>query len=75
MNQEDKDNNIVNWQPRVILIGVAAGAVVGAFAAYLYTQRENDPSVKPHFTPGDGIKLGFLLLGLVRAIAELGAPD
>ncbi len=69
------DKNIVemkNWKTKVILIGVVAGALVGFGAAYLFTQNADDPGHRPEFTPGDGVRLGLMVLGLLRSIAELG---
>ena len=61
-----------NWKPRVLIIGAVLGALVGLGAAYLFTQRAEDPYRQPEFRAGDGIKLGLMLLGLMRGVAELG---
>ncbi len=75
MSQEEADQKaMVNWQPRVIIIAVILGAIVGGLAGYLYTREEPDPTVKPDFSSGDIFKLGLTLLGVVRAVAGLGAP-
>jgi hypothetical protein len=61
-----------NWRTQILLIGAVVGALVGVSAAYLYTQKAQDTYARPEFTAGDGMKLGLLLLGLLRSVAELG---
>jgi hypothetical protein len=63
---------IENWKKKVIVAGVIVGALVGAGAAYLYTQRADDLNYRPEFSTGDGVRLGVLLLGLLRSIQQLG---
>lgn len=60
------------WKPKILITGAVIGALVGLGAAYLFTQKAEDPMVQPEFRAGDGIKLGLMLLGLMRGIAELG---
>jgi hypothetical protein len=63
-----------NWRPKVLLAGAVIGALVGVGAAYLYSQQaEREQGFEsPDFSAGDGIKLGLLLLGLLRSVADLG---
>ncbi len=72
VKRDDENDGDGNWRTKVLIIGVVVGAAVGAGAAYLYLQRSNDPYEKPNFTTGDGVRLGLLLLGLLRSVAELG---
>ncbi|RPI26023.1 MAG: hypothetical protein EHM70_19450 [Chloroflexota bacterium] len=75
-NGDDRSiTELENWKTKVIVIGAVAGAVVGVGAAYLFTQKARDPNNKPSFTSGDGVRLGLLLLGLLRQVAELGDSD
>jgi hypothetical protein len=71
---EDIDSNmeIQNWKRKVLIIGGVIGALIGVGGAYLYVQRANDPDHLPTVTPGDGVRLGLLVLGLLRSVAELG---
>lgn len=62
-----------NWKPRVLVIGAVIGAIIGLGAAYLLTQRAADENTPPELSAGDGVKLGLLVLGLLRQVAELGA--
>lgn len=61
-----------NWQPKVMVIGAVAGALVGVAAAYLFVQTAEKAGNQPTITAGDGVRLGLLALGLVRQIAALG---
>jgi len=60
------------WKPKVMVIGAVIGAAVGLGAAYLLTQKAKDEPTQPRLTASDGVKLGLLVLGLLRAIADLG---
>ena len=56
---------------RTIIFGVLLGAVTGLIAAVLLNRRaERNESVSA-ITSGEGLKLGVLVLGLLRAIASL----
>jgi len=46
------------------------GALTGAGAAYMLIQRTNDED-PPSFTPTEGVKLGLMVLGLLRSIGQL----
>ena len=58
-----------NWKAKALLIGGLVGALTGIGATYVMVQRSEEP---PEVGPGDGVKLGLLLLGLVRAVGDLG---
>ena len=62
---------IENWQPRVLAVGAVLGALVGLGAAYLLinVNKEEGP---PKISAGEGVKLGVLVLGLLRSVANLG---
>jgi uncharacterized membrane protein YadS len=60
------------WKKKTLIVGVVVGALVGVSAAYLYTQRAEDLNYRLEFSTGDGVRLGVLLLGLLRSIQELG---
>jgi len=60
-----------DWRPKVLVVGAVVGALVGLGAAYLFIQNVEDNSQPPEITAGKGLKLGLLLLGLVRSVADL----
>lgn len=57
---------------KTILLGALIGAVTGLVAAMLLTRRAEREERSTAITTGDGIKIGVLVFGLLRAIASLG---
>ena len=57
---------------RVILGGALLGALIGIVAALLITRRAEKNERETAITTGEGIKIGALIFGLLRAIASLG---
>jgi gas vesicle protein len=57
---------------RTILFGALIGAVTGLIAAVLLTRRAEKNERETAITTGEGLKLGVLVVGLLRAIASLG---
>ena len=57
---------------RVLLGGVLIGALTGLIAAMLINRRAEKNETETAITAGEGIKLGVLIFGLLRAIASLG---
>jgi gas vesicle protein len=57
---------------RTILLGAVIGAVTGLIAALLLTRRAEKNERETAITTGEGLKLGALVFGLLRAIASLG---
>jgi hypothetical protein len=60
---------------RTIVFGVLIGAVTGLVAAMLLNRRATRGEESTAITAGDGIKLGVMVFGLLRAIASLGEDD
>jgi hypothetical protein len=61
-----------NWRPKVLIVGAVIGAAVGLGAAYLFSQNAERMGAKPSISSGDGVRLGLLVLGLLRQVAALG---
>jgi len=57
---------------KIILFGALLGAVTGLVAAILLTRRAEKNERETAITSGEGLKLGVLVLGLLRAISSLG---
>jgi gas vesicle protein len=56
---------------RIIFGGVLIGAVTGLVAATLLARRAEKNERETAITTGEGLKLGVLVIGLLRAIASL----
>jgi hypothetical protein len=61
-----------NWKPKVLVIGGVVGLLTGLLGAYLLIQRSEKTDTKPELSAGEGVKLGVLVLGLLRSVAMLG---
>jgi hypothetical protein len=66
MNSKD------NWKSRTLMAGIAIGALAGLGAAYMLVQRAEKEGRQPEMTSGEGVKLGLLVLGVLRQIGQLG---
>jgi hypothetical protein len=60
----------ITWQTKAMIIGGAIGAMAGVAAAYLLAQRSKDGQ-PPDISLGEGVKIGVLVLGLLRSISNL----
>ena len=60
------------WKIKTMAVGTAIGAAAGLLAAFLLTRRAEKNETTVAVTPTDGIKIGLLVLGLLRSIAKLG---
>lgn len=68
----DDSNLKDDWKPKVLIIGAVLGALVGLGAAYLLTQNPPEDGSPPKISAGEGVKLGVLVMGLLRSVAQLG---
>lgn len=57
---------------RILLAGALIGAGTGLIAAVLLNRRAEQTESETAITTGEGLKLGVLVFGLLRAIASLG---
>jgi DMSO reductase anchor subunit len=57
---------------RTIIFGVLIGAATGLAAALLLNRRAAEGDGETHISTGEGLKLGVMLFGLLRAISSLG---
>lgn len=60
-----------DWRRRTLVIGGIIGLLTGLGAAYMIVQRSDDKEQPPEINVGDGVRLGLLLLGLVRQVSEI----
>ena len=57
---------------KIIFFGALIGAATGLVAAVLLTRRAEKSDRETAITSGEGLKLGVLIFGLLRAISSLG---
>lgn len=57
---------------KTLFLGALIGAFTGLIAAMLLTRRAERDETSTAITTGDGMKIGVLVFGLLRAIASLG---
>jgi hypothetical protein len=70
----------MNARQKSLIIGAILGAVVGALGGYLFTRgldvpREGEDAKALSLRsvpPGEMVKLGIALMGVLRGIADLG---
>jgi hypothetical protein len=75
MGESDAVTAESSWKIRTMIIGSVVGALVGAGAAYLLVQRTERESGSLRIGTGEGVKLGLLVLGLLRQVVQLGEGD
>jgi H+/Cl- antiporter ClcA len=61
-----------SWKLKTLGGGALIGAIAGLASAYLLTRRAEKNETTVVVTPTDGIKIGLLVFGLLRAIGKLG---
>jgi len=57
---------------KTLIIGTLAGAAVGLAGALLLTRRAEETGSEIAVSTGDGMRLGVMIIGLLRAVAALG---
>lgn len=55
---------------KVLIMGTAVGAVTGLLAAYLIIKRAENKNEEPNLSPGEGVKIGLGVLGLLRSLSD-----
>lgn len=60
---------------RTLFLGAVIGAVTGLVAAMLLNRRVTKDDRTTAITTGEGLKLGVMVFGLLRAIASLGEDE
>jgi hypothetical protein len=65
----------MGMRDRTIIYGVLIGAATGLVAALLLNRKAAEGDGETHITTGEGLRLGVMLVGLLRAVASLGEDD
>ena len=60
---------------KTLIIGAVAGAALGLAGAFLLTRRAEETGTEITVNAGDGLRLGVMIIGLLRAIADLGVDN
>ena len=55
-----------------LLVGTITGAIIGLLAAMLLHRQAEKSERDTTLTTGEGLRLGVLIIGLLRAITSLG---
>jgi hypothetical protein len=58
-----------------LILGAIIGMLTGIGAAYLLVKRADKTGDEVSVTTGEGLRLGFIILGLLRSIAAYGDDD
>jgi gas vesicle protein len=59
-------------QNKILLFGALIGAVTGLAAALILQRRAEKSGNEITLSTGEGIQLGVMIMGLLRAISSLG---
>jgi hypothetical protein len=60
------------WKPKALAIGAVVGALTGLAGAYLLIRRSEAAGTRPQLEPGEGLRIGLLVMGLLRQVALIG---
>ncbi len=59
----------------ILLAGAVIGAITGLIGAAMLIRRTEKNGGETNITTSDGLKLGVMVFGLLRAIAALGDEE
>ncbi len=65
----------MNRNSRVLLLGALIGAATGLVAALMLQRRAEKTGTEVTISTGEGVQLGVMIMGLLRAISSLGEED
>jgi hypothetical protein len=68
---EDTIETNSNWKRNALIFGAVIGAAVGMIAANMLVKEAEENDNQTALTPGKGMQLGMLILGLLRQITSL----
>jgi len=62
-----------NWKTMALVIGATVGALTGLAAAFMLVRRAERRGESLNVSTGEGLRMGLLVMGLLREVAAL--PD
>jgi hypothetical protein len=65
----------MEYRSRTLILGAIIGAATGVAAAMLLNRRAAQNQSTTAITTGEGLKLGVMVIGLLRAISSLGNEE
>ena len=69
MDEIEKVEN--SGKPKILMMGAVIGALTGVGTAYLLTKNAEKEGEDLAISTGQGLKLGLLILGMLRQILQL----
>jgi hypothetical protein len=66
---ENKD--LKSWKKKVIVVGAIIGAIIGVIASRMLLAEAEETDNRQALTTQKGVKIGMLILGLLRQITNL----
>ena len=67
---EDSIEISSSWKTQTLAAGALVGAVIGTLAAYILIKRAEQNEETSTLSPGEGVRIGLGVLGLLRTIAK-----
>ena len=67
----DEIEKVDNAKSNILVIGALIGALTGVGTAYLLTKNAEKEGEDLAISTGQGLKLGLLILGMLRQILQL----
>ena len=68
---ENEVKPLPSWKIKYLVAGAVVGGLIGLGSAYLYTQKYENRGEQAEMTLWSGVKIGILVLGLVRSLASM----
>ena len=65
----------MDTKTKTLIIGAMAGAALGVAGALLLNRRAEETGSEITVSAGDGLRLSVMIIGLLRAIADLGVDQ
>jgi hypothetical protein len=65
----------MDTKTKTLIVGTVAGAALGLAGAFLLTRRAEETGSEIAVSTGDGMRLGVMIIGLLRAVAALGEDE